>query len=72
VDGYVKRAPCYAKSAARDFDSQPRVHRQIPAETEPRSFGIRVLPGTEVKVDTVLLEMTNPQVEQAASMRNCN
>ena len=27
---------------------------------------IRVLPGSEVKADTVLLEMSNPQVEQAA------
>jgi len=40
--------------------------RQIPAETEATVIRIRVLPGTEVKVDTVLLEMTNPQVEQAA------
>src|SRR6202451_3852985 len=40
--------------------------RQIPADTEPPVIRIRVLPGTEVKVDTILLEMTNPQVEQAA------
>lgn len=40
--------------------------RQIPAETEATVIRIRVLPGTEVKVDTILLEMTNPQVEQAA------
>jgi HlyD family secretion protein len=40
--------------------------RQIPAETEATVIRIRVLPGTEVKVDTILLEMTNPQVEQSA------
>jgi RND family efflux transporter MFP subunit len=40
--------------------------RQIPAETEATVIRIRVLPGTEVKVATILLEMTNPQVEQAA------
>jgi HlyD family secretion protein len=40
--------------------------RQIPAETEATVIRIRVLPGTEVKVETILLEMTNPQVEQAA------
>src|SRR6266852_1759795 len=40
--------------------------RQIPAETEATVIRIRVLPGTEVKVDTILLEMTNPQVEQTS------
>ena len=40
--------------------------RQIPAETEATVIRIRVLPGTEVKADTVLLEMNNPQVDQAA------
>jgi len=40
--------------------------RQIPAETEATVIRIRVLPGTEVKAGTVLLEMTNPQVEQSA------
>jgi len=40
--------------------------RQIPAETDATVIRIRVLPGTEVKVDTVLLEMTNPATEQAA------
>src|SRR6267378_5287767 len=40
--------------------------RQIPAETEATVIRIRVLPGSEVKAETVLLEMTNPQVEQAA------
>src|SRR5713101_2639708 len=40
--------------------------RQIPAETEATVVRIRMLPGSQVKSDTVLLEMSNPQVEQAA------
>src|SRR3954454_2674650 len=39
---------------------------QIPAETEATVVRIRVLPGTVVKPDTVILEMSNSQVEQAA------
>src|ERR1700745_3717519 len=40
--------------------------RQIPAETEATVVRIRMLPGSQVKADTVLLEMSNPQTEQAA------
>jgi multidrug resistance efflux pump len=40
--------------------------RQIPSETEATVVRIRVLPGSQVQADTVLLEMSNPQVEQAA------
>ncbi len=40
--------------------------RQIPAETEATIVRIRMLPGTLVKSDTILLEMSNPQVEQEA------
>ncbi|MGO9166815.1 MAG: RND transporter, partial [Candidatus Sulfotelmatobacter sp.] len=40
--------------------------RQIPAETEATVVRIRMLPGSEVKADTILLDMSNPQVEQAA------
>ncbi|MFZ0418484.1 MAG: HlyD family efflux transporter periplasmic adaptor subunit [Candidatus Sulfotelmatobacter sp.] len=40
--------------------------RQIPAETEATVVRIHMLPGSQVKADTVLLEMSNPQVEQAA------
>src|SRR5579864_3908470 len=40
--------------------------RQIPAETEATVVRILKLPGSQVKGDTVLLEMSNPQVEQAA------
>src|ERR1700676_5534302 len=40
--------------------------RQIPAETEATVVRIRMLPGSLVKRESVLLEMSNPQVEQAA------
>jgi HlyD family secretion protein len=40
--------------------------RQIPAETEATVVRIRMLPGSQVKPDTILIEMSNPQVEQAA------
>ena len=40
--------------------------RQIPAETDATVIRIRVLPGTEVKADTVLMEMSNPATEQAS------
>jgi HlyD family secretion protein len=40
--------------------------RQIPAETEATVVRILMLPGSLVKADTVLLEMSNPQTEQAA------
>jgi RND family efflux transporter MFP subunit len=40
--------------------------RQIPAEAEATVIRIRMLPGSEVKADTILLEMSNPQTEQAA------
>ena len=39
---------------------------QIPAETEATVVRIRVLPGTVVKPDTIILDMSNSQVEQAA------
>lgn len=41
--------------------------RQIPAETEATVVRILRLPGgTPVKADTILIQMSNPQVEQAA------
>src|SRR5438046_5842849 len=41
--------------------------RQIPAETEATVVRIRVLPGgSPVKADTILVEMSNPQTEQAS------
>jgi len=40
--------------------------RQIPAETDSTVVRILKLPGSQVKADTILLEMSNPQVEQEA------
>jgi HlyD family secretion protein len=40
--------------------------RQIPAETEATVIRIIKLPGSLVESDTILLEMTNPQLEQEA------
>jgi multidrug resistance efflux pump len=39
---------------------------QIPSQTEATVVRIRMLPGSVVKADTILMDMTNPQVEQAA------
>jgi multidrug efflux pump subunit AcrA (membrane-fusion protein) len=39
---------------------------QIPAETDATVLRIRMLPGSLVKPDTILMDMSNPQVEQAA------
>jgi multidrug efflux pump subunit AcrA (membrane-fusion protein) len=46
--------------------AQSRGVRQIPAETEATVVRIHMLPGSLVKADTVLIEMSNPQTEQAA------
>src|SRR5271165_5616945 len=40
--------------------------RQIPAETEATVLRIVKLPGSEVEADTILVEMSNPQLEQEA------
>jgi RND family efflux transporter MFP subunit len=40
--------------------------RQIPAETEATVIRIVKLPGSQVEADTVLVEMTNPELEQEA------
>jgi HlyD family secretion protein len=64
----VKRGPMLRQ--VRGLGSlvpSPEDVRQIPAETEATVVRIRVLPGTAVEADTVLLEMSNPQVEQAAA-----
>jgi HlyD family secretion protein len=39
---------------------------QIPAETEATVLRIRMLPGSIVNRDNILMEMSNPQVEQVA------
>ena len=40
--------------------------RLIPAETDVRVERIVVLPGTPVKADTLIMQLSNPQVEQEA------
>src|SRR5258708_24274861 len=44
----------------------PADSRIIPAETDVRVERILILPGTEVKSDSVIMELSNPQVEQEA------
>ena len=44
----------------------PEDIRLIPAETDVRVERIVVLPGTPVKSDTLVMELSNPQVEQEA------
>ena len=44
----------------------PEDVRLIPAETDVHVERILVLPGTPVKADTVIMELSNPQVEQEA------
>src|SRR5258705_3071189 len=63
----VKRGPMLrqVRGLGTLVPSQEAV-RQIPAETDATVVRILKLPGSQVKADTVLLEMSNPQVEQAA------
>jgi HlyD family secretion protein len=63
----VKRGPMLrqVRGLGTLVPSQEAV-RQIPAETDATVVRIRLLPGSQVTADTVLLEMSNPQVEQAA------
>ena len=44
----------------------PEDVRLIPAETDVHVERILVLPGTQVKPDTIIMELSNPQVEQEA------
>jgi multidrug efflux pump subunit AcrA (membrane-fusion protein) len=44
----------------------PEDVRLIPAETDVRVERILVLPGTPVKPDTIIMELSNPQVQQEA------
>jgi HlyD family secretion protein len=44
----------------------PEEIRWIPAQTSGRVDRILVLPGAQVAADTVLLELSNPEIEQAA------
>src|SRR5271167_3998771 len=38
--------------------------RVVPAETEATISRIRVLPGTQVKADTIIMDMVDPTVDQ--------
>ena len=61
----VKRGPMLRQ--VRGLGSLvPEEIRWIPATTQGRVERILVKPGAEVRADTVLLELTNPEVEQAA------
>jgi len=44
----------------------PEAIRAIPAETAAQVVRVYMLPGAEVKSDTVIMELTNPQVVQEA------
>jgi HlyD family secretion protein len=63
----VKRGPMLrqVRGPGSLVPSQEAV-RQIPAETEATVVRIHMLPGSQVSAGTVLLEMSNPQTEQAA------
>ena len=63
----VKRGPMLrqVRGLGSLVPSQEAV-RQIPAETEATVVSIHMLPGSHVDANTVLLEMSNPQTEQAA------
>jgi HlyD family secretion protein len=63
----VKRGPMLrqVRGLGTLIPSQESV-RQIPAETEATVMRILVLPGTRVQADTVLLELSNPQVQRDA------
>src|ERR1700678_3509899 len=63
----VKRGPLLrqVRGLGTLVPSQESV-RQIPAETEATVVRIHLLPGSQVKADTILLDMSNPQTEQAA------
>lgn len=61
----VKRGPLLIQ--VRDLGKLvPEEIRWIPAATEGRVERILVRPGTPVQADTVLLELSNPELEQAA------
>src|SRR5271163_1756087 len=63
----VKRGPMLrqVRGPGSLVPSQEAV-RQIPAETEATVVRIHMLPGSQVTAGTILLEMSNPQTEQAA------
>ncbi len=65
--GTVKRGPMLrqVRGLGTLVPTQEAV-RQIPEETEATVVRIYMLPGSQIKADTILVQMTNPQTEQAA------
>jgi HlyD family secretion protein len=61
----VKRGPM-VRQVRGSGTLVPELVRWIPASTEARVERILVRPGVVVKADTVILELSNPEVEQAA------
>jgi len=63
----VKRGPMLrqVRGLGSLVPSQESV-RQIPAETEATVVRIQLLPGSQVTAASIMLEMSNPQTEQAA------
>jgi HlyD family secretion protein len=63
----VKRGPMLrqVRGLGTLVPSQESV-RQIPAETEATVVRIHMLPGSQVTASTILVDMSNPQTEQAA------
>src|ERR1700691_2334964 len=62
----VKRGPLVRQVRASTGSLVPREDsiELIPAQTDATVVRIRVLPGAVVTPDTILLEMTDPQLEQ--------
>src|SRR4029077_15174960 len=63
----VKRGPMLRQvRGIGSLGPPPGSVRQIPAETEATVVRIHMLPDSQVEAGTLLLEMSNPQTEQAA------
>jgi multidrug efflux pump subunit AcrA (membrane-fusion protein) len=64
----VKRGPMVRQVRGSTGTLVPREDklRLIPAETEATVTRIQVLPGAQVKPDTVVMDLANPQLEQEA------
>ncbi len=61
----VKRGPLLIQvRGPGTFVPREDMIRLIPSETEATVLRIRVLPGTHVEPETVLMELVNPQVQQ--------
>jgi RND family efflux transporter MFP subunit len=61
----VKRGPMLRQVRGRG-SLVPEEIRWIPAESDARVERIRVLAGTPVTADTIIMDLSNPQVEQEA------